>query len=101
MGQAVEPVVKAAPRDKRFKDSEWDENVVFDYIKQSYLLTSKWINTAVHTTEDFGRIVFELVERGEMKKTDQDSLDDFCDIYKFDEVFDEQYIVDVSRAFSA
>jgi poly[(R)-3-hydroxyalkanoate] polymerase subunit PhaC len=52
MGEDVEPVVQAGPRDKRFKDAEWNENVVFDYIKQSYLLTSNWINQAVDETED-------------------------------------------------
>lgn len=55
----------------------------------------------IHTTEDFGRIVFELIDRGEMKKTEQDSIHDFCDLYDFEEVFDEQYIVDVSKAFSS
>lgn len=51
MGQAVDPVVEAGPRDKRFKDSEWDENVVFDYIKQSYLLTANWLHKAVDETD--------------------------------------------------
>lgn len=51
MGQDVEPVVKAGPRDKRFKDKEWDENIVFDYIKQSYLLTANWLNKTVDETE--------------------------------------------------
>lgn len=54
MGEEVEPVVKAGPRDKRFRDSEWDENVVFDYIKQSYLLTANWLNQAVDDAEDLG-----------------------------------------------
>lgn len=51
MGQSVDPVVEAAPRDKRFRDSEWDENVVFDYIKQSYLLTANWLHKAVDETD--------------------------------------------------
>lgn len=54
----------------------------------------------IHTTEDFGKIVFELIESGDMKKTEDDRLEDFCDIFNFEEVFDEQYVVDVSRAFS-
>ena len=54
----------------------------------------------IHTTDDFGRIVFELIESGDMKKTDDDRLEDFCNLYDFTEVFDEQYVVDVSRAFS-
>jgi uncharacterized repeat protein (TIGR04138 family) len=44
----------------------------------------------IRTTEDFGNIVFNLVEAGLMGKTDEDSIDDFRDIYDFDEEFDWQ-----------
>lgn len=53
----------------------------------------------VRRTEDFGRIVFELIERGEMRKTDQDQLDDFVDVYDFQQVFDRDYAIDTSKAF--
>ncbi len=33
--------------DKRFAYKEWSENAVFDYLKQSYLLTSGWIQDTV------------------------------------------------------
>lgn len=55
----------------------------------------------VTTTEDFGRIVFEMVERGELRKTDRDSLSDFLDIYQFDDVFRREYRVDTSKAFAS
>jgi polyhydroxyalkanoate synthase len=35
--------------DKRFAHKEWSENAVFDYLKQSYLLTSGWIQDTVGT----------------------------------------------------
>jgi len=54
----------------------------------------------IFTTEDFGKIVFELIESGDMKKTDDDRLEDFCDVFDFEEAFDDQYVIDVSRAFS-
>jgi uncharacterized repeat protein (TIGR04138 family) len=41
----------------------------------------------VRTTEDFGEIVFHLVEAGLLSKTDEDSLADFRDVYSFDDVF--------------
>lgn len=53
----------------------------------------------VHSTEDFGRMVFELIERGEMRKTDGDQLSDFFDVYDFNEALDRQYQIDVSHAF--
>jgi uncharacterized repeat protein (TIGR04138 family) len=53
----------------------------------------------VHSTSDFGRIVFELIDRGEMRKTDRDTLDDFVGIYDFDDAFDRAYAIDTSPAF--
>lgn len=52
----------------------------------------------VRSTDDVGRIVFELVDRGEMKKTDRDQLSDFAHVYDFDEVFIEDYRLNVQSA---
>jgi polyhydroxyalkanoate synthase len=46
-GETPEPVVAPAKGDKRFADPDWAENPVFDVIKQSYLLTSNWLNDLV------------------------------------------------------
>lgn len=43
MGHKAEPVITPQPDDRRFKDAAWKENEVFDFIKQSYLLTSNWV----------------------------------------------------------
>jgi len=40
-GATVNPVASPAPGDRRFQAEEWSQNPVFDYIKQSYLLTSQ------------------------------------------------------------
>lgn len=53
----------------------------------------------VTSTDDIGRIVFELIERGEMRKTEHDALDDFSDVFDFDHAFERGYRVDVSKAF--
>lgn len=50
----------------------------------------------VKSTDDFGRIVFELIERGEMRKTERDQLSDFFGVYDFDEALDREYRIDVS-----
>ncbi len=55
----------------------------------------------VTSTEDFGKIVFELVERGEMRKTDRDNLHDFVGVYKFEDALDGTYKIDCSVAFSS
>jgi polyhydroxyalkanoate synthase subunit PhaC len=51
LGQEVEPVATPAREDRRFRDDAWDENILFDYIKQSYLLTARWMQHTVHEVE--------------------------------------------------
>ncbi|MHC4661959.1 MAG: Minf_1886 family protein [Planctomycetota bacterium] len=41
----------------------------------------------VHSTRDFGEIVFALVGAGQMGKTEEDSIDDFSGVYDFEDVF--------------
>ena len=53
----------------------------------------------IQDTGDFGRIVFEMIERGQMKKTERDQLSDFLDIYDFEVVFDHDYVIETERAF--
>lgn len=50
----------------------------------AFTVLKKW---GIHTTEDFGHIVFNLVNKGILGKTEEDSLEDFCDGYSFDEAF--------------
>ncbi len=47
MGGQVEETVAPAPNDKRFRDKDWQENQIFDFIKQSYLLTANWMQETV------------------------------------------------------
>ena len=51
LGGAPSPVIEPGPGDKRFRDKEWQENLVFDFIKQSYLLTANWMQNAVAQVE--------------------------------------------------
>jgi poly[(R)-3-hydroxyalkanoate] polymerase subunit PhaC len=45
-GKKLDPVISPAKTDHRFNDEQWDENVLFDFIKQSYLLNSKALMSA-------------------------------------------------------
>src|ERR1700722_6162998 len=51
MGGDAEPGIAPAPGDKRFKDKDWQENQIFDFIKQSYLLTANWLQSTVARVE--------------------------------------------------
>ena len=46
-GEQVEPVVVPPKGDKRFNDPEWGAHPVYDVMKQSYLLTSGWLNELI------------------------------------------------------
>jgi len=50
-GKPAEPVATPLKTDRRFADPEWTENPVFDVMKQSYLLTSNWLNDLVANVE--------------------------------------------------
>jgi polyhydroxyalkanoate synthase len=53
LGQPVEPMIEPEQSDRRFRDPAWDDHAVFDFIKQSYLLTSRWLLTTVNRLEGF------------------------------------------------
>jgi uncharacterized repeat protein (TIGR04138 family) len=54
------------------------------YGPMAKLVLAHW---GVHSCEDLGEIVFNLVESGVLNKTERDSRDDFKDGYDFTEVF--------------
>ncbi len=43
MGQEPEPVIAPEQGDRRFRDAAWNDNILFDFIKQSYLLSSRYV----------------------------------------------------------
>ncbi len=53
MGKPSEPVIDS-PKDKRFADPAWRDEAIFDYVKQSYLLTSRWLMGLSKEVEGLG-----------------------------------------------
>jgi polyhydroxyalkanoate synthase subunit PhaC len=53
LGQSVEPMIEPERSDRRFRDPAWDDHAVFDFIKQSYLLTSRWLLNTVNQLDGF------------------------------------------------
>ncbi len=47
MGIDSTPVIQADPADRRFRDDAWRESEVFDFIKQSYLLSARFVQDVV------------------------------------------------------
>jgi uncharacterized repeat protein (TIGR04138 family) len=55
-------------------------------IEQYGMLAKNVLNDwGVHSTGDFGEIVFNLIEIGQMKKTDSDRREDFENVFDFDD----------------
>jgi polyhydroxyalkanoate synthase len=50
-GMEVQPLVTPAKDDKRFKDEQWEEHFLFDFVKQSYLITARHIHDTVSGVE--------------------------------------------------
>ena len=47
MGMEAKPVIDSPPGDRRFKDAAWKDTEVFDFIKQSYLLSARYVQDVV------------------------------------------------------
>jgi polyhydroxyalkanoate synthase len=52
LGKQTEPVISPGPDDRRWKDADWSENPVFDYLKQSYLLAARCTEQTVDSLSD-------------------------------------------------
>ena len=49
----------------------------------------------IRRTLDFGRIVFALVDNGWMQKTDEDTIEDFRDVFDFKTGFEAGYRIEM------
>jgi glyoxylase-like metal-dependent hydrolase (beta-lactamase superfamily II) len=47
LGHEPAPVAQPAKGDPRFRDEQWSDNFLFDYVKQSYLIAARHIQHAV------------------------------------------------------
>ena len=52
LGQKAEPVAVPRKGDNRFRDKDWENNFLFDYVKQSYLIAARHIHQAVSKVEN-------------------------------------------------
>jgi len=51
MGIESSPVIEPDAKDKRFRDESWRQGEIFDFIKQSYLLSARYVNDVVGHVE--------------------------------------------------
>jgi polyhydroxyalkanoate synthase len=75
-GETPAPVATPARGDKRFNDPEWS-SPVFDLVKQSYLITSDWLNDLVSGVEGVEPLTRRRVEFATRMLTDAFSPSNF------------------------
>jgi len=51
-GEDAAPVAAPEVGDKRFSDPEWRSNPYFDFLKQAYVLTTRWADDLVQRADD-------------------------------------------------
>src|SRR5271165_382441 len=51
-GAPAAPVAEPDRSDKRFSDAEWRDNPYFDFIKQAYVLTTRWADDLVRRADE-------------------------------------------------
>ena len=51
-GEPTDPVVAPDPGDKRFEHPEWRDNPYFDFLKQAYVLTTRWARDLVARADE-------------------------------------------------
>lgn len=51
-GGKVEPVAAPESGDRRFKDPSWNEDLLCDYMKQSYLVSARWLQDLTRQADD-------------------------------------------------
>jgi polyhydroxyalkanoate synthase len=62
LGHEPEPAATPAHDDRRFTDPAWDENQLFDFIKQSYLLSARWLQATVESVDGLDERTAKKVE---------------------------------------
>ena len=54
------------------------------------LVLASW---GIHSTSDFGEIVYNLIRIGKMSKSDDDRREDFDNVYDFEQALVREYAI--------
>lgn len=89
---ALNHVMEQLPRRRHISGRELAEGVREVALDRFGLLARTVLGYwGIHSTEDVGDIVFALVENGVLVKQAEDRMDDFRDVYDFEEAFEAAY----------
>ena len=90
--QALQTVIQSLDEPRHISGRELTEGVRELAIGRYGLLAKAVLeHWGIHETEDVGRVVFAMVEQGILVKEDDDTPEDFADLFDFEEVFETNY----------
>ena len=62
LGQDGQAVAEAQDADRGTGEIAWDENALFDFVKQSYLLTARWLQATVRDVEGLDKRTTQKID---------------------------------------
>jgi len=84
----LQKVQEAEKKPRQISGAELSDGLRLTALDQfgpmSKTVLNRW---GIHTTRDFGELVFSMLNAGLLGKTDEDRIEDFDDLYTFDDVF--------------
>jgi uncharacterized repeat protein (TIGR04138 family) len=93
IGGMVSPL-SSDPDEERHVTGQQLCEAIRQYAVQQYGMLAKNVlnEWGVRTTGDFGEIVFNLIEIGQMKKTESDRRQDFENVFDFDDGLQDAFV---------
>ena len=99
---ALEYTISKLPDRRHLTGQELSKGIA-GYAREQYGYLAKTVlnNWGMQTTQDYGEIVYLLINEGLMSRTEDDKKEDFADAYDFDEEFawDKSRPVDFPERF--
>lgn len=94
LGQAPEDEPEDDDQEERHVSGAELCHAIQRYAIDQYGLLARSVleHWGVKATGDFGEIVFNLIDIGQMRKTDNDRREDFEDVYEFAEAFCQEAV---------
>jgi uncharacterized repeat protein (TIGR04138 family) len=98
---AHEHLVTTADEDTSFGDKPSPQHVTGQQLCEAcrlyaieqygYLAKIVLVSWGIHSTSDFGELVYNLIRIEQMRKSESDRREDFDDVYDFDDAFEPQF----------
>jgi len=87
------------PRERHLSGQQLCEAIRLFALEQYGLMAETVLDVwGIHSTDDFGEIVFNLIRIGQMRKTKDDCREDFSNVFDFKTGFRESYKIDLPKS---